>query len=65
MIDSIIFGKDFPKYPQLFPDEVTINPALKLRWRGCKYKELMIDIDLVPAVYLPTWSDKYEKDLRL
>ena len=65
VIDSIIFGKDFPKYPQLFPDEVTINPALKLRWRGCKYKELMIDIDLVPAVYLPTWSDKYEKDLRL
>ena len=65
VIDSIIFGKDFPKYPQLFPDEVTIDPALKLRWRGCRYKELMIDIDLVPAVYLPSWSDKNEKDLRL
>ena len=25
----------------------------------------MIDLDLVPAVFLPLWSDKYEKDLAL
>ena len=65
IIETLVFGKDFPTHSKLLPVEVTVNPDLRLRWRGCKYKELMIDLDLVPAVFLPSWSDKYEKDLAL
>ena len=65
LLPKIVFGKDFPAHKQLLPVEVTSAPSIALRWRGCRYKELLIDIDIVPAVILPSWSDKYRQDLRL
>ena len=65
LLSGIIFGKDFPRFTKILPLEVTSAPSLTLRWRGCRYKELIIDLDLVPAVILPSWSDKYQKDLAL
>ena len=65
LVNKIVFGKNFPTQPKLLPVEVTLDPALKLRWRGCRYKDLIIDVDLVPAVSLPSWSDKYQKGLAL
>ena len=65
MLQKVIFGKDFPAQRRLLPIEVTSAPSVIVRWIGRRYKELLIDIDIVPAVILPSWSDNYRQDLNL
>ena len=65
LLPRIIFGKDFPRNRRLLPVEVTSAPSVTVQWIGSIYKELLIDIDIVPAVILPSWSDKYCQDLSL
>ncbi|XP_045193667.2 serine/threonine-protein phosphatase 6 regulatory ankyrin repeat subunit A-like [Mercenaria mercenaria] len=59
LLKKIVFSKDFPKHPELRIMETTINPAMKLCWRGCRYKDLEISVDVVPAITLLKWPEQF------
>ena len=62
LITKILFSKSFPKNPKLEILETTLEPAMTLCWRGCRYKDLEINVDLVPAIILRDWPEQFQKD---
>ncbi|XP_053401216.1 ankyrin-3-like [Mercenaria mercenaria] len=62
LLTKIVFSKDFPKHPKLRIMETTIDPAMTLCWRGCRYKDLEISVDVVPAIILPKWPEQFNKE---
>jgi ankyrin repeat protein len=62
LITKVLFHETFPKNPKLTVIETTLDPAIKLCWRGCRYKDLEIDVDLVPAIVLQEWPEQFQKD---
>lgn len=65
MLTNILLSSSFPKNPNLFIKEVTIDPAILLEWRGCRFKLLEIHVDVVPAIRLPYWPEKTYRNRRL
>lgn len=58
-LSNIVFDESFPQDERLVVKEVTNDPKLSLLWKGSKYKTLVIEVDFVPAVRLPSWPDKF------
>lgn len=65
MMTNVLLSSSFPKNPNLFIKEVTIDPAILLEWRGCRFKLLDIHVDVVPAIRLPHWPEKTCRNRRL
>ncbi|XP_069138639.1 uncharacterized protein [Argopecten irradians] len=65
LLTRVLLGENFPKHPNLLIQEVTLEPALLLQWRGSVYKVLDINVDLVPAIRLPCWPEKIRRDYKL
>ena len=65
MLTNVLLSSSFPKNPNLFIKEVTIDPAIILEWRGCRFKLLEIHVDVVPAIRLPHWPEKTYRKRRL
>ena len=65
MLTNVLLSSSFPKNPNLFIKEVTIDPAILLEWRGCRFKLLEIHVDVVPAIRLPHWPEKTYRKRRL
>jgi len=58
-LSNIVFDESFPQDERLVVKEVTNDPKFSLLWKGSKYKTLVIEVDFVPAVRLPSWPDKF------
>lgn len=58
-LSNIVFGESFPQDERLVIKEVTNDPKFSLLWKGSRYKSLVIEVDFVPAVRLPSWPDKF------
>ncbi|OWF48399.1 ankyrin-2-like [Mizuhopecten yessoensis] len=65
LLTKVLLSESFPKNPNLLIQEVTIEPALSLQWRGSRYKMMDINVDLVPAIRLPCWPEKIRRDCKL
>ncbi|XP_033749583.1 uncharacterized protein LOC117334207 [Pecten maximus] len=65
LLTRVLLSDSFPKHPNLLIHEVTVEPALSLQWRGSLYKMMDINIDLVPAIRLPCWPEKIQRDYKL
>ncbi|XP_021348411.1 uncharacterized protein LOC110447195 [Mizuhopecten yessoensis] len=65
LLKKILLSSSFPKHPNLLIQEVTVEPALSLQWRGSRYKILDINVDLVPAIRLPCWPEQIRRDYKL
>lgn len=57
-VSNIVYNKNFPKDPRLLIKDISNDPKIVLLWKGSKYKSLEINVDLVPAVRLPSWPNK-------
>lgn len=57
-VSNIVYNKHFPKDPRLLIKDISNDPKIVLLWKGSKYKSLEINVDLVPAVRLPSWPNK-------
>ena len=62
LVERAVFSEHFPKDPRLIPLEVTVSPSLSYAWSGSKYKDIIIDVDLVPAVTLPEWPTSVDRN---
>ncbi|XP_068689872.1 uncharacterized protein [Montipora foliosa] len=65
LLTKVLLSSSFPKHPNLLIKEVTIDPAIHLEWRGCRFKLLEIHVDAVPAIRLPHWPEKTCRNRRL
>ena len=65
MLTKVLLSSSFPKHPNLLIKEVTVEPAIHLEWRGCRFKLLEIHVDAVPAIRLPHWPEKTCRNRRL
>ena len=65
MLTNVLLSSSFPKHPNLLIKEVTIDPAIHLEWRGCRFKLMEIHVDAVPAIRLPHWPEKTNRNRRL
>ncbi|CAG2213452.1 unnamed protein product [Mytilus edulis] len=62
LLTKVMFASDFPKDERLIIKEVTIHPEVLLQWRGSRFKDLQISVDIVPAVRLPSWPPTVNKE---
>ncbi|CAC5368800.1 unnamed protein product [Mytilus coruscus] len=62
LLTKVMFVSSFPKDERLIIKEVTIHPEVLLQWRGSRFKDLQISVDIVPAVRLPSWPPTVNKD---
>lgn len=57
-VSNIVYNENFPKDHRLLIKDISNDPKIVLLWKGSKYKSLEINVDLVPAVRLPSWPNK-------
>lgn len=57
-VSNIVYNENFPKDHRLHIKDISNDPKIVLLWKGSKYKSLEINVDLVPAVRLPSWPNK-------
>ena len=62
IINDVLF--EMPPHAQLYPvkylkTEKGSIDTLSFRWVGCTYKNMLIDIDIVPTLTPPNWIPRY------
>ncbi|KAK3083843.1 hypothetical protein FSP39_003973 [Pinctada imbricata] len=59
LLEEALSSEDFPFSPCLVFNEITTHPALQLTWYGPRYKSLDISVDVVPAIALKDYPERF------
>ncbi|XP_052065347.1 uncharacterized protein LOC127705136 [Mytilus californianus] len=62
LLTKVVFANSFAKDGRLVIKEITVHPQVRLQWRGSKFKDLQISVDIVPAIRLPSWPPKVKQE---